>query len=256
MGVLRGERIAILTALISLIIVNNCAAFSLVAQPKADVLLWGSSSHTLDGQEIRGPITPLGNFVLVSPKEAVSATQGGILLPDDSQERPCEGEVVAAGPGKLHPHTGVRITNPVSEGMSVLYGKFDGTSLKYDSEKMQMIRDDDVMLFYSGNKMTVENATPCRDYVLIRLEEENLKTSSGIVISKTVVKDNNACIGEVVKIGEGRMCSTGLLTPSPVSIGDRAKFKDYAGNEVTIDGDDNYALVKMSNILSVQPTAE
>lgn len=36
----------------------------------------------LDGQEIRGPITPLGNFVLVRTKDTLSATGGGILLPD------------------------------------------------------------------------------------------------------------------------------------------------------------------------------
>ena len=37
---------------------------------------------TLDGQEIRGPITPLGNFVLVETKDTLAATGGGILLPD------------------------------------------------------------------------------------------------------------------------------------------------------------------------------
>jgi len=37
---------------------------------------------TLDGQEIRGDITPLGNFVLVRTKDTLAATGGGILLPD------------------------------------------------------------------------------------------------------------------------------------------------------------------------------
>ena len=37
---------------------------------------------TLDGETIRGPITPLGNFVLVATKDTLSATSGGILLPD------------------------------------------------------------------------------------------------------------------------------------------------------------------------------
>ena len=41
-----------------------------------------SVSLTLDGQEIRGPITPLGNFVLVETKDTLAATGGGILLPD------------------------------------------------------------------------------------------------------------------------------------------------------------------------------
>ena len=37
---------------------------------------------TLDGRKIRGPLTPLGNFVLVRTKETLDATEGGILLPD------------------------------------------------------------------------------------------------------------------------------------------------------------------------------
>jgi hypothetical protein len=36
----------------------------------------------LDGEEIRGPITPLGNFCLVKTKDTLSSTDGGILLPD------------------------------------------------------------------------------------------------------------------------------------------------------------------------------
>jgi len=237
------------------IIIHSSESFTFLAKQsckKSPKLVSLRESHTLDGEEIRGPITPLGNFILVSPKEVVSATQGGILLPDESQERPSEGEVIAAGPGKIHPHTGVRITNPVTTGMIVVYGRYDGSALNYDDEKMQMIRDDDVLLFYSGTKVTVENATPCRDYVLIKLEEEDLKTESGIVISN-VSKEDIRCVGEVVKVGEGRMSSTGELTASPVSIGDKAKFKDYAGNEVTIDGQD-FALVRMADILSIQPS--
>lgn len=41
-----------------------------------------SATVTLDGKEIRGPLTPLGNFVLIRSKESLSATDGGILLPD------------------------------------------------------------------------------------------------------------------------------------------------------------------------------
>lgn len=40
------------------------------------------NAATLDGQEIRGEITPLGNFVLVRTKDTLAATGGGILLPD------------------------------------------------------------------------------------------------------------------------------------------------------------------------------
>lgn len=41
-----------------------------------------SEAYTLDGEVIRGPITPLGNYVFVKTKDMLSATDGGILLPD------------------------------------------------------------------------------------------------------------------------------------------------------------------------------
>jgi chaperonin GroES len=132
--------------------------------------------------------------------------------------------------------------------MSVLYGKFDGTPLTYNDEQMQMIRDDDVLLFYEGSKMSKKNVTPCRDYVLVKLDVEKFETSSGVVIAASVTKDDLPCVGTVFKVGEGRMCSTGEFTPSSFQEGQRVKFKDYAGNDIQIDGD-NYSLVRMIDIL-------
>jgi chaperonin GroES len=172
------------------------------------------------------------------------------ILVNQSMERPTEGMVIAAGPGKLHPHTGVRIHNPVSKGISVLYGQFDGTPMTYNDEQMQMIRDDDILLYYDGVKMTPDNVTPCRDYVLIKLDETELETASGIAIAASVTKDDLPCVGTVFKVGEGRMCSTGEFSPSPVEVGQRAKFKDYAGNELRIDGED-YSLVRMVDVLCI-----
>ena len=203
----------------------------------------------LDGKKIRGPITPLGNFVLVRTKDTLEATDGGILLPDQSIERPTEGEVVAAGPGKLHPHTGVRITNPVTAGDSVLFGKFDGHDMSYNEEAVTMIRDDDILLYYTkGVRMTKENVIPCRDYVLVELTKQKTETASGIVVAEAVMKDYEPCEGKAVKVGEGRMTSKGEFSESPVKVGDRVKFRDYAGNGVKIEGVE-YSLVRMVDIL-------
>ena len=79
-----------------------------------------SSVITLDGQEIRQEITAMNNIIFVKVKEALSTTTGGIVIPDQSKQRPTEGTVVACGPGKIHPHTGKRISNPISVGMNVL----------------------------------------------------------------------------------------------------------------------------------------
>jgi chaperonin GroES len=194
----------------------------------------------------------MGNTIFVKVKDTLSATTGGILLPDQAKERPTEGVVVAAGPGKLHPHTGIRITNPIPEGVSVLYGKFDGRPVEYKGEECQMIRDDDVLLYYEGVTLKYETATPVRDWVLIALESkfgaEPLQTKSGVVIAAQVMKDAVPCEGVVAKVGEGRMAANGQLTPSPVQPGDVVKFKDYAGNDVMIEGKP-YSVVKMVDIL-------
>jgi chaperonin GroES len=208
------------------------------------------TSYTMDGEAIRGPITPLRNFILVKVKDTLTATSGGILLPDQSTERPTEGLVVAAGKGKIHPFTAIRILNPIKEGMSVLYGKYDGKAIVYNDDSCQMIRDDDCLLYYEGVTMKLNNVFPVRDYVLVAFDEdsESLATSSGVVIASQVVADDVPCEGTVVKVGEGRLNSSGEFSPSPVNVGQRVKFKDYAGNDVTIDGK-SYSVVKMVDIL-------
>eukprot|EP00980_Cylindrotheca_fusiformis_P013529 scaffold3450_cov114-Cylindrotheca_fusiformis.AAC.34 len=205
---------------------------------------------SLDGEEIRGPLQPVGNFLLVKVKDTLTATEGGILLPDQAKERPTEGLVIAAGPGRVHPFTAVRIRNPIKEGCSVLYGKFDGKPIMYNDDSCQMIRDDDCLLYYDGLSMNFENVIPVRDYVLVALDEDpdTLATSSGVVIANQVMADDVPCEGVVVKVGEGRMASNGELMTSPVAVGDRVKFKDYAGNDVKIDGKP-YSVVKMVDIL-------
>ena len=75
-----------------------------------------------------------------------------------------------------------------------------------------------------------------------------MQTASGVVIAAQVMKDAVPCEGVVAKVGEGRMASEGNLTPSPVKPGDVVKFKDYAGNDVMIEGKP-YSVVKMVDIL-------
>lgn len=120
--------------------------------------------------------------------------------------------------------------------------------MKYNDEAVTMIRDDDIMLYYKGVRMTMENVIPCRDYVLVQLKKSETETSSGIVVAESVMKEYQPCEGTVVKVGEGRMTSKGEFSDSPVKVGDSVKFKDYAGSEVRIEGVD-HMLVRMVDIL-------
>ena len=45
-------------------------------------------------------IRPLADRVLIEPKEAETKTASGIYIPDTAKEKPQQGVVLAAGPGK------------------------------------------------------------------------------------------------------------------------------------------------------------
>ena len=76
-------------------------------------------------------IKPLGDRVLVKPLEQKEVKKGGIIIPDTAKEKPVEGEVVAAGKGKIG-DDGKLIPMDVKAGDKVLYGKYSGTEIKID----------------------------------------------------------------------------------------------------------------------------
>ena len=56
------------------------------------------------------------------------------------------GLVIAAGPGRVHPETALLIETAVSVGDKVIYGKYDGSEIKYNGDNHQLIKDDDILL--------------------------------------------------------------------------------------------------------------
>jgi chaperonin GroES len=87
---------------------------------------------------------PLHDRVLIRRVEQEAKTAGGILIPDTAQEKPMEGEIIAAGPGargedgKLHPLD-------VKVGDRVLFGKWSGTEIKIDGEDLVVMKESDIM---------------------------------------------------------------------------------------------------------------
>jgi chaperonin GroES len=106
-----------------------------------------------------------GYFSIIISKPYCNAT-GGLYIPDNAKERPTEGLVMATGPGRVHPETGVQLGCAVKTGDGVIYGKYDGTEMKYNDANHQLIKDDDVLLMYSGSEPTFANAFPVKDQVM------------------------------------------------------------------------------------------
>jgi chaperonin GroES len=88
-------------------------------------------------------IKPLGDRVIVKPLEAEEKTKGGLFLPDTAKEKPIEGIVVAAGPGKVT-EEGKEIKMTVKTGDKVLYGKYSGTEVNLDGEEYLIMRENDI----------------------------------------------------------------------------------------------------------------
>ncbi|MEL6541836.1 MAG: co-chaperone GroES [Pseudomonadota bacterium] len=87
---------------------------------------------------------PLHDRVLVRRIEADTKTAGGIIIPDSAQEKPSEGEIVAAGEG-IRDDDGDRIALDVKVGDRVLFGKWGGTEVKIDGEDLLIMKESDIM---------------------------------------------------------------------------------------------------------------
>ncbi len=88
-------------------------------------------------------LKPLADRLVVEPIEQEEMTASGIILPETAKERPQEGKVVAAGPGRRD-EDGDRIEMDVAVGDRVLYAKYAGTEVKLD-KKYLILKESDIL---------------------------------------------------------------------------------------------------------------
>ncbi len=91
-----------------------------------------------------GKLQPLADRLVVKPIEQEEKTKTGIYLPDTAKEKPQEGKVIAAGPGRLS-DDGKRIAMDVKVGDIVVYSKYGGTEIKIDDEELIILRESDIL---------------------------------------------------------------------------------------------------------------
>ena len=89
-------------------------------------------------------LRPLGDRVVVAPVAREEVTKSGIVLPDTAKEKPQEGIILAAGPGKIL-DDGKREQMDVKEGDRVLYSKYAGTEFKVDGEELLIVSQKDIL---------------------------------------------------------------------------------------------------------------
>jgi chaperonin GroES len=89
---------------------------------------------------------------------------------------------------------------------------------------------------------------PLNDKVVVKRLEAEEKTAGGIVLPDTAKEKPRQ--GKVLSIGEGKLLESGKRAAFQIKEGDRVLFSSYAGNEVTVDGEE-YLIMTEDDILAV-----
>ncbi len=89
-------------------------------------------------------LKPLADRVVVKKLEAEEKTSGGIVLPDSAKEKPQQGEILAAGPGRFD-DKGNRQPMEVKTGDKILFAKYSGTEVKIEGVEYLILAERDIL---------------------------------------------------------------------------------------------------------------
>ena len=89
---------------------------------------------------------------------------------------------------------------------------------------------------------------PVGDRIVVKLEENEEKTKSGIVLPDTAKEKPQR--GKVVAVGSGRTLDNGKKVEPEVKEGDTVIFSKYAGTEVKLSGE-KYLIFSESDVLAI-----
>ena len=84
-------------------------------------------------------VKPLADRVIIRPAQAEEVTAAGIIIPDSAKEKPLKGNVIAVGPGTKDE------VMELKDGDTVLYGKYAGTELEIEGDKVLIMRQSEVL---------------------------------------------------------------------------------------------------------------
>lgn len=99
----------------------------------------------------------------------------------------------------------------------------------------------------SAKKASI-NITPLGDRVILKQDEAESKTASGILIASSAQEKPQR--GTVIAVGEGKLDNNGNLVKPGVEPGDSVIYSKYGGTEVSVDGVD-YLILRAEDIYAV-----
>lgn len=94
---------------------------------------------------------PIGNQVVIKLDPLPEKTESGLYLALDSKAHEhCEGTVVAVGPGRVAPKTGIRYPMELQVGNRVLIGRFGGANFDFEGQTYRIINEEQVYCVIEG----------------------------------------------------------------------------------------------------------
>jgi chaperonin GroES len=91
---------------------------------------------------------------------------------------------------------------------------------------------------------------PTGNRLVVKVEESEKKTTSGIIIPDTASKARPQK-GKVVFVGKGTKNHKGKTVPMQVKAGDSVIFTEWAGTEIVIEGE-KHLIMKEDDLLAVE----
>ena len=88
-------------------------------------------------------LKPLFDRVIILPNEDEIKSKTGLVLPENSQEKPQTGKVVAVGDGENMENQ--KSNMKVRVGDNVVYNRYAGTELKMDNKTYIVMRQIDII---------------------------------------------------------------------------------------------------------------
>ena len=97
-------------------------------------------------------LLPLDDRIVVLPNESEETTASGLVIPDTAKEKPQQGKVLAAGPGRRSEQTGEIIPLGITVGDTVVYSKYGGTEITIDGDDLLILTSRDVLAIVTEDK--------------------------------------------------------------------------------------------------------
>ena len=171
---------------------------------------------------------------MVKLRKVDDKTTGGLFVPTTEIEKPKEGTIVLAGPGKANPETGALIDCPVKDGDLVMLSDDSGEKVDYNNEQHIFTDADTLLGYFEDQALAIKAFRPLGDLLMVAVADMEQETSTGIALAGLEEEEGNS--GEVVATGPGRRLYNGDLVPCETKPGDSVMYTSRMGQEATLEG--------------------